>query len=208
MIKMKARISREMPDVKDKLQWKEDVCKYSESAFEEHKEDYETIANCIYKLLETHYEANRWVVFVYELPGDTLVYYQYGYCCTIECVDMVTGKKYYVALKCYPNNSFISRKLYLGGEECKTGSIKVLEKGEVNEQDIISCFSSLVKADTVELDVEQIVNSFSSKAGDYNLGMDWGVSKCRKGAIATNLKDNQYLLFQLGDFIYLCFRQL
>eukprot|EP00826_Nyctotherus_ovalis_P010097 TRINITY_DN12686_c0_g4_i1.p1 TRINITY_DN12686_c0_g4~~TRINITY_DN12686_c0_g4_i1.p1 ORF type:complete len:211 (+),score=44.62 TRINITY_DN12686_c0_g4_i1:61-693(+) len=207
MIKIKARISREMEDVRDKLQWKEDVCKYSESAFETHKEDYESVANHIFKLLSTHYEADRWVVFVYEPPGDTLVWYRCGYCCTIECIEAGTEKKYYVALKCFPNNCFISKKMELGADKCLPGDIKVLEKGKINDKDVISCFSDLVKAETVELDVTSLCDSFCFKGGDSGVGISWGVCKCKKGAIATCLKDDQYLVFQLADFVYFCFRQ-
>ena len=203
---VKARICREMEDVKDKITWKEEICKYSEEAFKLFNEDYEDVAKHIHGLLELHYEPKRWVVFLYEPPGDTLVWYSHGYCCTIEC-ESTTGKKYYVALKCFLNEGTIMKSMKLTEEIPFAESLTIIDKGKVKVEDVIACFSSLLKPEIKELEVGKIQDMICFNGENYGLGTLWGVCKCKRGSIICALENEQYIMFQLGDYIYFCFRQ-
>ncbi len=204
----KARICREMPDTVDKHEWKADVCAFVESAFSSApgETEYEIIAATIQIALDAKYGKDRWVVFVYEPGGDTSVWYQSGYCCTAECKETSSGSLRYVALKYYPNLGKMSIKLE-AKSDLGDGSAHVTESGTENTKEVMACLSGLLGPNPAGLDVIMVQDAFANEGWKHHLGYDWGVCKCRRGAVVCALVSKEYVAFQYKDFVYFCFRQ-
>jgi len=204
-----AKIYREMPDCVDKVKWKQDICKYTEKAFELYSSSLLDIAKYINSQLDLFYENKRWVVFVYEFPGDALVWYYSGYCCEIECVNLVKkeGPRYYVAIKHYMNEGYLLTETKYNNMTISDKNVPIiLAKGnKITEKVFLEAISRIFdsKPSDISLKILQDVLG-QNKLG---IGTDWGVCKCKNGAISCCLIQDEYVIFQYKEFVYLCFRQ-
>ena len=197
-------ISREMEDVKDKHQWKADVCQYVQEAFTLHEDDYAADCQSIYDKLESSYGSGRWIVFLFEPGGDTTVWYESGYCCTVKCTNTTTQHDRYIGLKCFPNSGCLTRSLIADPLAPASPAIKLVEKGNVDEGVIFECFEKLQEAGNEEK-VTALQDALLTRG--EKLGCYWGVCKCQKGAIICRYVQDKFIIFQYKSSLYCCFQQ-